>query len=36
MLQWNSKITTLAILALLVALSAFGGISHDVFTNFTW
>jgi hypothetical protein len=36
MLQWNSKFTLVAVLALLVAVSAFGGIAHDSLINFTW
>jgi hypothetical protein len=36
MLQWNSKFTMVAVLALLVAVSALGGIAHDTLINFTW
>jgi hypothetical protein len=36
MLQWNTKFTMVAVLALLVAVSAFGGIAHDPLINFTW
>jgi hypothetical protein len=36
MLQWNSKITALAMVALLVALAALlGNFTWDA-TNFTW
>ena len=37
MLQWNSKFTSLVVLALLVAISALAGfVSIDDFCNFTW
>jgi hypothetical protein len=36
MLQWNTQFTMVAVLALLVAVSAFGGIAHDSLINFTW
>jgi hypothetical protein len=36
MLQWNSKLTLLVVLALLVAISAFGGMLHGHAYNFTW
>jgi hypothetical protein len=37
MLQWNSKFTSLVVLALLVAISALAGFSGIVgLFNFTW
>jgi hypothetical protein len=36
MLQWNSKLTLLVVLALVVALAAFGGMFHGHAHNFTW
>jgi hypothetical protein len=36
MLQWNSKLTTLVVLVLLIAASALGSAFHDAHLNFTW
>lgn len=36
MLQWNSKLTPLVVLALLVAISAVAGMFDGGGLNFTW